>query len=349
MVKKQRKKGRDKRRAERTGAARASAATGNVHSHTPLPDLTLLADLPYGAGRELNLDLAARLLAACFAACQPCQRTLAKKLRSEQRPTLAALAGAVFGSVPAVGVFTSPTTRSWAPLARAAAGAHSAAMTDGRALAAVEAMDDEAASDLLEDTLDMWAVGTPEKVADLLQALRSPEAPPRPADPLDAFREAGVKVVTLDDLDLPEVPDAVPHYSVVLTRKFMPDGRPLPMLTLVCEGAGAGIADLRARTDWAPWDLRRLPELDVNWRVRVDIASRTLRCLVHTDAEGDDDHRLWAAAEDVRLPDTYWNLLDTAQHVLVAGPLKDGRDESELKTAADAGELLAVVARVSFQ
>ncbi|MEV5598940.1 hypothetical protein [Streptomyces sp. NPDC052496] len=348
MVKKHGKKQRAKNRSQRTGAAHASAAANATHTHTPLPDLTLLADLPYGAGRELDLDLAARLLAACFAACRPCQRTLAKKVRTEQRPTLAALAGAVYGAIPSEGPFISPTTRSWAPLARAAARAHSAGTTDGRALAAVEAMDDDAASDLLEDALDMWAAGTPEKVTALLEALRSPEVPPRPTDPLDAFREAGVKVFTLDDLDLPEVPDAVPHYSVVLSRTFMPDRRPLPMLTLVCEGAGAGIADLRTRTGWAPYDLRRLPELDFNWRVRVDIASRTLRCLVHTDAEGDDDHLLWEAAEDVPLPENYWNLLDTAQHVLVAGPLKDGRDESELKTAADAGELLAVVARVSF-
>ncbi|WP_371558444.1 hypothetical protein OG416_35425 (plasmid) [Streptomyces longwoodensis] len=41
-------------------------------------------------------------------------------------------------------------------------------------------------------------------------------------------------------------------------------------------------------------------------------------------------------------------LLDRASHVLIAGPLKDAQDESALTRGADAGELLAVVARVSF-
>ena len=99
MVRNQRKKSRDKKRAAATGASRASAATGNVHLHEPVPDMTALGQLPYAAGRELNTGLAARLVAACRASCQPCQKSLAVKLRAEQRATLAALAGAVYGEL----------------------------------------------------------------------------------------------------------------------------------------------------------------------------------------------------------------------------------------------------------
>jgi hypothetical protein len=68
----------------------------------------------------------------------------------------------------------------------------------------------------------------------------------------------------------------------------MPDGRPLPMLTLECETAGAGLADLRRRTDWQAWNARQLPEPDFNWRLRVDSATRSLECLVQVDPDGYD-------------------------------------------------------------
>ncbi|MFF3660290.1 hypothetical protein [Streptomyces olivochromogenes] len=93
------------------------------------------------------------------------------------RPTLAALAGAVYGELaggtPAAS--TSPTTRSWAPLVRAA---NTRQGDGGAALAAVEAMDDAAASDLLNDALDYWTMGTP-LPADLVDNLHT--AVPRPS------------------------------------------------------------------------------------------------------------------------------------------------------------------------
>lgn len=135
----------------------------------------------------------------------------------------------------------------------------------------------------------------------------------------------------------------------MLATTAMPDGRPLPMLTLECETAGAGLADLRSRTDWQAWDARQLPELDFNWRLRVDIATRSLECLVQVDPDGNDVlPHLWDASETVPLPDSFWDLLDRAQHVLVAGPVKDAEDQGAIQRAADTGELLAVVARVRF-
>ncbi|MFE2521646.1 hypothetical protein [Streptomyces mirabilis] len=99
MVRNQRKKSRDKKRAAMSGASRASAATGKVHLHEPLPDMTALGQLPYAPGRDLDTGLAARLVAACRATCQPCRTSLSEKIRTEHRPTLAALAGAVYGEL----------------------------------------------------------------------------------------------------------------------------------------------------------------------------------------------------------------------------------------------------------
>lgn len=91
MVRNQRKKSRDRKRAATTGASRASAATGRVHRHDPVPDMSFLEGLPYAAGRQLNLDFAARLVAACRAGCRPCQAALARKVVAGHRPTLAVL------------------------------------------------------------------------------------------------------------------------------------------------------------------------------------------------------------------------------------------------------------------
>lgn len=81
----------------------------------------------------------------------------------------------------------------------------------------------------------------------------------------------------------------------------------------------------------------------------ADIATRSLRCLVHVDAEEDDVvPHLGDAAERITLPDHFCELLDRASHVVVAGPLKNAQDEAALTPAADAGELLAAIAHVSF-
>lgn len=72
-----------------------SAATGKVRRREPMPDMTALGQLPYAPRRDPRDRPAARLVAACRAACKPCQTSLAEKIRTEHRPTLAALAGAV--------------------------------------------------------------------------------------------------------------------------------------------------------------------------------------------------------------------------------------------------------------
>ncbi|MFB7584570.1 MULTISPECIES: hypothetical protein [Streptomyces] len=352
MVKNHGKKSRAKKRAQRTGASHAAAAAGTLHTHKPLPDMTALGELPYAAGRELDIELAARLVAACRTACKPCQKSLAEKLRTEHRPTLAALAGAVYGELAGRGgmTFASPTTRAWAPLARAV---NAGEGDGGAALAAVEAMDDAAASDLLEDALDHWAMGTPlpadlvEKVATALST-----APPRqrPADPMDTFRKAGIKVFTLDDLDLGDVDTyaLAPAYGVMLMQTSTPEGQAMPMLLMYPEEEAAGIEDLEARTDWEHWGLYGMPETDSRWQVRARISDRSLRGLVHVDADGKDDNELWRASESVTVPDEWWDLLDRVRHILVVGPVAEPEAPGAMEAAGEAGELLAVVARVAF-
>ncbi|MFF9901288.1 hypothetical protein [Streptomyces longispororuber] len=354
MVKKHGKKQRAKNRSRRTGAAHTSAAANTLHQHEPLPDMTVLTEIPYLAGRHIDTDLAARLVAACRTGCKPCQETLAKKLRTEQRPTLIALAASIYATLPSPGLSASPTTQAWAPLARAARTDLAAAV---EALAAADVLDDDSASDLLEDALDNWAMvgASAEEVAEALtdKAKIVRDAPPRqrPADPMDTFREAGVKVVTLDDLDLGDDVDPyhlAPNYGVTLMKTDTPDGRPMPMLLLYPETEDAGIEDLEARTDWEHWGLHGMPDMDPHWRVRARIADRSLQGLVHVGPDGNDDIELWRAAETVSLPESWWDLLDRVQHVLVAGPVKNSEDLKALQAAGDAGELLAVVARVSF-
>jgi hypothetical protein len=58
------------------------------------------------------------------------------------------------------------------------------------------------------------------------------------------------------------------------------------MLILDCETASAGLADPRRRTNWQAWDGSQLQEPDFNWRLRVDIATRSLECLVQIDPDG---------------------------------------------------------------
>ncbi|MFJ3422012.1 hypothetical protein ACIPN8_37375 [Streptomyces sp. NPDC086082] len=127
-----------------------------------------------------------------------------------------------------------------------------------------------------------------------------------------------------------------------------PDGQPMPMLVLYRETEDAGIEDLKRRTTWEHWGLHDMPDLDPHWRLRANVADRSLSGLVHVGPDGEDDVELWRAAESVSLPTAAWDLYDAVQHVLIAGPVKDADAPGALQTAGDAGELLAVVARVSF-
>ncbi|MEW1926393.1 hypothetical protein [Streptomyces sp. NPDC088360] len=349
MVKKHGKKQRARQKSRRTGAAHASAAAGTTHEHTPLPDMTVLTETPYLAGQNVDTELAARLVAACRTGCRPCQTTLARKLRTEQRPTLTALAAAVYATLPTPGFVASPTTQEWAPLARAGKSDPTAA---AEALAVVAAMDDASASELLEDALDHWAMGgaTAEEIDDKVKVVHNAPPRQRPADPMDTFRKAGMKVFTLDDLDLGDV-DAyylAPNYGVTLMKTTTPDDQPMPMLVLYPETEDAGIEDLEARSDWEHWGLHGMPDIDPHWRVLARIADRSLQGLVHVGPDGEDDIELWRAAKTVSLPEHWWNLLDRVQHVLVAGPVKTPEDPEALQAVGDAGKLLAVVARVAF-
>jgi hypothetical protein len=203
------------------------------------------------------------------------------------------------------------------------------------------------AADLLDDTLTQWAAaGAGPDVLKFLDLTTDLD----PQGSATEWSDASGSGPSPDGkASLPSDPDGVPAYAVMLATTHMPDGRPLPMLILEGETAGAGLADLRRRTNWQAWDGSRLPEPDVNWRLRVDIATRSLECLAQIDPDGYDVlPHLWDASETVPLPEPFWDLLDRAQHVLVAGPVKDGEDQDAFQGAADTGELLAVVARVRF-
>lgn len=349
MVKSHGRKQRAKNRSRRTGAAYVSAAAGTLHHHTPLPDMSALDTVPGLPGLFVDKDLAARLVAACRAGCRPCQSSLTPKV-VEDRATLLALAGAIYTTLPTTGSLAAATTQAWAPLARAAYDDLGAAPD---MLEAFDAMSAAQRSELLEDALDHWAVGgaSAEELAGKVKVVH--DAPPRqrPADPLDAFRKAGVTVFTLDDLDLGDDVDTyylAPNYGVTLMKTTTPGDQPMPMLVLYPETGDAGIEDLERRTDWEHWGLHGMPDTDPGWQVRARIADRSLQGLVHVGPDGKADHELWRAAETVSLPEQWWGLLDRARHVLVAGPVKTPEDPRALQTTGDAGELLAVVARVAF-
>ncbi|CAM5593826.1 hypothetical protein [Streptomyces abikoensis] len=345
MVKKHGKKSRARTKKARTGAAYTSAAAGTTHLHEPLPDMSILTDLPYAAGRELDLDLAARLVAACRAACRPCQGTLAAQLRKD-RATVAALAGAVYGTLPGgAGAFASQTTHQWKPTARAA---HTS--KDGTtALAAVEAMTTEQLSDLLEDALDHWAMGGADP--DNLVEVITPEDLGMDPEDVAAALAPHAQVDFADDKAAYENRPGWGLADYALRPGFveMPDGRPLPMLTLEPRSPEAGADDLALRCRWKPWhlDLDDFPAVDVNWRVRADIPSHTLEEVAHIDAEGFDDVALWHTETDAKVPDEWWQLMDVASHVLLCGPVTGATPEA-VEAAAEAGKLLAVVARVSL-
>ncbi|MDH6544937.1 hypothetical protein [Streptomyces sp. SPB4] len=341
MVKKHGKKQRARAKAQRTGAGYASAAAGTAHEHTPLPDMSVLMSVPYGCGRPLNLELAARLVAACRTACSPCQTSLARQMRlPESRATLAALAGTVFGIWPVAGAFASETTRTWAPLARGAA----AERQGDAALAAVETMADAQASELLEDALDHWAAGgvSPEEIANTFQVVELQDLgmePPEDADEADPYAD----IARFGD----STGWAGGDYALHLGFVEMPDGRPLPLIAVEPRADRAGLEDLRGRCGWRLWNGRAdaFPALDVNWRIRARIGTQALEEIAHTDAWGWDDIRLWRG--EAKTLGQWWDLLDVAGHALLCGPVASS-DPDAILTAAETGQLSAVVARARF-
>ncbi|MFB8441244.1 hypothetical protein ACFC7A_19580 [Streptomyces niveus] len=336
MVSNHGKKSRARKRARRTGAAHQPSITNTLHTHEPPADVSILPLVPHGRSRLLDLDLAALLVVACRAGCRPCQKSLVQKTVAEARSTLAALAGAVFGTLPALGpAAASGPTLVWAPLARDAIKSRSGDV----AFAAVDAMDPTDAAELLEDALDHWAAGDL-RLGQIVKLATG--AQPQQVDPKVALREVEVEVAQVIDTRGPKE-----IYGVFPSRTMRPDGRTMPMITLYPESEGAGFDDLEARTDWEDWDLRGMPDADPTWRVRARIADRSLQCLVHVAPDGEDDDELWRVWEPVSLPEDWWTLLNRVQHLLVAGPVKEP-DHQVLRAAGDAGELLAAVVRVSF-
>ncbi|MFG2463743.1 hypothetical protein ACGFWE_42850 [Streptomyces sp. NPDC048523] len=350
MVKNQRKKARNKRAAVRTGAARASVSTGRVHRH-PAADVSVLERAPYELG-EGDLEVAARLVGACRSRCRPCQETLVDKVVDRHRPLLAALAGVPYGlalnEAAAHSSAVSATTRSWVPLARAAAGSGDGAA----ARAAVEEMDTVQAAELLEDALDHWALAgaSAEELADLLAPLLTRTPPSGPGgENTDAVQDGGLRVFTVDDLALDDV-DAYhlsPNYALFVGTLASGE-RATPMLTLTPETEDAGIEDLRVRAGWPGWGLDLSPAPDPRWEVRVRRADRALAGIVCIGSSGDEVAvELWRASEVVTMPADWWSLLEQTRHIVVAGPVQDAGDKA-LRAAAGAGELLAVTATVRF-
>ncbi|MFC7872044.1 hypothetical protein ACFUS2_12960 [[Kitasatospora] papulosa] len=346
MVSSHGKKQRARQKAQRTGASHASAAAGTAHIH-PAPDTGLMeGTLPYDAGWQIDHELAARLVGACWAGCRPCQESLSARA-VDHRATLAGLAGAVYltplGAAAQHSPVISSATRSWAVLAqdkaRSGQGEH--------ALRAVADMSEDDAHQLLDDTLDHWAALDMANVG-LLKAIREMPSRQKPVDPMDQFRAAGINVVTLDDLDLDDPYYVAPNYGVFIGQTTTPTGTPMPMLTLYPETEGAGLEDLEARTDWEHWGMRGLPDLNPAWRLRARIADRSLQSIARIGPDGEEDVELWRASEVVTLPAEWWDLLDRAQHIIVLGPVRDP-EPATLNAAGRAGELMAVVARVEFR
>ncbi|MFF6903346.1 hypothetical protein [Streptomyces hydrogenans] len=349
MVKSHGKKQRAKSKSRRTGAAYASAAAGTTHQHDPMPDVSAVEEISYLPVEFVDTGLAARLVAAARAGCQPCQRTLSKQVVDDGRSTLLALAAAIYGHLPASSV-ASATTRGWAPLCRAA---HEDMGEAPEMLEAFGVLSLQERAELLEDVLDHWAMGGPASQAEVVnRVLARHGASPVPGQNalVDALRQFGVGVYTPDDLDLGDIDpyDLAENYGVMLARAT-PDGRDMPMLTLYPETEGAGIEDLERRTDWEHWGLHGTPAANPAWRLRARIADRSLQGLVHVDPDGEADDELWRAAETVSLPEHWWALLDRARHVLVVGPVKTPESPGALQAAGDAGELLAVVVPVELR
>jgi hypothetical protein len=287
-----------------------------AHRH-PIPELApLLEPLPYACGRPVEVELAAVVVGACRAGCGPCQDSLVPGLY-RHHATVATLAGATFGLWPTPGLLAAPATRTWHPLARAARETGDGAA----ALAAVEAMTEAEVAELVSDALDHWAA-----VAGSIAFHTIPVGDDRPES---AESESGL-----------------PSHQLMPGVAESPQG-PIPYVALVPETPGAGVEDLQSRTQWQPRDMEDMPEVDIAWRVRIEIATRSLAEIVHVDDAGYDDVTLWTAAETVPLPEEWFDLVNRTEHLLLCGPAASSSDK-DMENASAAGMLLAVIARVRF-
>lgn len=328
-----RSKQRARARQARTDAPFTAARSGNAHEH-PVgePDPAVVFPLLGWADLDADLGPARALVGAARAVCNPCQDALTAKVLAGPPTVIAMLAGAVYG-MSAEPMFTSQATADFA------AALHH---PEGRdMLAYVDALDEGDRADLLEDTLDLWfSTGRPDAVADFLENNVFVHRP----EELDGGRlhdlghdQDGIHtyVVEIDD---------PPTFAIMPGVIHLDGPGEVPALTLVPE-AGSGHAAFLDEASLGWTGVQNIGRFDVDWRVRVDIATRSMRSIAHVDANGYDDHTVWKAAEIFSLPDGLWNLLDRVQHALIIGPVPEGADVSALLSS---GAARTVVGRVSF-
>lgn len=177
MVSNHGKKQRARKRAARTGASHASAVGGTLHDHSMTDTDLIDGMMPYVDGWESDVELATRLVGACWTGCRPCRDSLSKQVVANSRATLAGLAGACYLTLPGTAVQhspkLSPATRAWA------ATAHHKAFTAGAeaALRAVGELSTDDARVLLEDTLDHW-MGARSTILDMFKGAGHSDTPP---------------------------------------------------------------------------------------------------------------------------------------------------------------------------
>ncbi|KOX13676.1 hypothetical protein [Nocardiopsis sp. NRRL B-16309] len=311
MPKDHARKNAARRAQQRTGAAYTSANAATTHTH-PAPDLASLADLPYTRGHRIELDRATALVGAARAGCGPCLDTLIPQV-ADSAATVAALAGGALGILPPVLAAALPDpARAWVRVLHEQA-------DDAAPVHVLSLMPADHRRDLLETTVDFWAAG--------------------------AAQPPVFETITLDEPD----DGSDPVYGVTLSELEAtgPQGsQRLPMLILNPQSGDAGLEDLLHRCGLPVWDATTLPPADARWRVRFDIATRSLEGIAHIDADGFDDISLFQAAEQVTLPDHWWDLVDTTETVLLCGPLKDATPPEE--ALADGVALAGVRARARF-
>ncbi|MFI6816074.1 hypothetical protein ACIBG7_26965 [Nonomuraea sp. NPDC050328] len=318
----------------------ATEAARDGHRH-PAPDLGFLAGLPYAAGQPVDVLLATAAVAACRAGCGPCQLTLTPTLRRSV-PTVAALAGGVYGMLPTPGRLAHPATRAWHPLARQAGTSGERADAE-TALAALAALPEQDLAAILEDALDLWAAAAAQVSAHLVDV--------DPGHSRDDENEDENENGEKGDEDGVDGYGRGPIYALYPATARSESGE-VPVLVLSPERGAAGVEDLTARAAWPSWDLTAMPALDPRWQVQADIAGRALTAIVRLDDDGFDDLILWRAPEPAPLPPHWWDLLDRTGAVLVCGPVdppSSASDLSVLQEAAAAGSLLAAITKVSFR
>jgi len=348
------KSGRGRKKAahkikQRTGAAYTSANARTTHQH-PAPEKLLallgidspaVAEPPHLYTRALLwLDAAqqqpqaaeqlGRLLGACIAQCQPCQRSLARRVVEQLPAPLAAFAVSVLAPLPTLGwaSVSSSTTRTLYPLIREAAGLGAQPLARGPEpfAKAAQELTEEQLADLLEDALDL----------SMMVGLTAGEDMPEPD-------------IRFIDVPMRETDDD-PVYALMPGSLDTSAGQRWPSLTLVPEAGDAGAAHLSS-LGIPSFKLPRLPALDPRWCVEVDVRTSSIARIARTDWDdegGDEDTELWRAPEPHPLPASWLADLDYAQRCLLLYRPDMDPDDPEGHAVTAGTEAYGVIARVRF-